>query len=337
MSIGDIQGEALREEKEALEWLKSGKLELAKYRLAKLCKEYPHIAKFRFNHALVLYKLKQYKDALDEITTGLWLKPDDEKASRFKQEVLALLSKSKPGARETTASPGAVDVVKLPAPSKQDEGDQIAVTSLEDARTRSSGPRPPPRPSFVDIQKMNFNEPGPYIDVEWQPEHAETGEPERLDEQALVDLVLQIKELGKQAEDEAGARDDPRFKEAMIKIKKAALALYESAQYEQALMIYSTLLDSFPEDLEALFNIGFCQREMNNFHESENTFKHIIELFYDNAYAWHNLALIYAITNEGDKEVYCLQKARDFGYFVDNQLLSHLALSFTPRNPFDSG
>ena len=326
MSIGDIQSDALQEEKEALEWLKSGKVELAKYRLAKLCKKYPHQAKFHFNHALVLYKLKHYKDALDEITTGLWLKPDDEKASRFKQELLALVSKSRLDARETTASPGATDVAELPAPSKQDEGEQIVAPGLEDAKTPSSGPRPPPRPQ----KPLGQN------DVESQPELVETGEPISLDEQAMVDLVLEIKELGKQAEDEADARDDPRFKEAMVKIKKIALALYESAQYEQALMIYSTLLDYFPEDLEALFNAGFCQRELGEYPESENTFKRIIELFYDNAYAWHNLALIYAITNEGDKEVYCMQKAREFGYAIDFQLLARLVIHFTPRNPFDS-
>ena len=68
--------------------MKSGKLELAKDRFAQLCKEYPKNAKFHFNHALVLYKLKQYTNSLDEVNKGLLLKPEDEKAARFKQEIM---------------------------------------------------------------------------------------------------------------------------------------------------------------------------------------------------------------------------------------------------------
>src|SRR5271157_658829 len=91
----DFQSEALQEEKEALEWMKSGKLELANYRFVKLCQEYPDNAKFHFNHALVLYKLKKYNDSLGEVNKGLLLKPKDEKATSFKQEILILLSRSK--------------------------------------------------------------------------------------------------------------------------------------------------------------------------------------------------------------------------------------------------
>ncbi|MBN2154389.1 MAG: tetratricopeptide repeat protein, partial [Candidatus Lokiarchaeota archaeon] len=103
---------------------------------------------------------------------------------------------------------------------------------------------------------------------------------------------------------------------------------------EQAIRVYSAYVDYFPEDFEALFNLGFCHRELGNYRESEEIFMRIIELFYDNAYAWYNLSVIYSITTEGDKEAYCLQKAREFGYAVDVNRLSRLLVTYAPKNPF---
>jgi len=386
MPTGDIQPEALQEEKEALESMKSGNLELAQHRLARLCQEYPRNAKFHFNHALVLYKLKHYADALDEVNKGLLLNPEDEKATRFKQEILVFVSKSMLDEGEKAASAEIVDrstLARDTGKEVQDKGDRGSVigeplietsTILQDTAKiehveKETGREPEPRhDTFENLQELDrykvsiklavqedlatkiereLQEPASNVeeetalkessmDLESQMKHVVTGEQKGLSEHAMNLLVLQIKEIGKRVEDEATTRDDPPIKEVVIKIKKIALALYESAQYEQSLLIYSTFLDYFTEDLEALFNIGFCEREIGNFYESEKTFKYIIELFYDNAYAWHNLALIYAITNEGDKEVYCLQKAGEFGYAADIQLLSHLSSSFTPKNPFDS-
>jgi tetratricopeptide (TPR) repeat protein len=129
--------------------------------------------------------------------------------------------------------------------------------------------------------------------------------------------------------------DDAPLKAATAKIKRAALSLYNNTQYEQAAMIYSSFVEYFPEDFEALFNLGFCHRELGNYKDAEGMFKRIIELFYDNAYAWYNLSMIYSITTEGDKEAYCLQRAREFGYAVDVNRLSRLMVTYTPKNPFD--
>nr|MDO8108703.1 tetratricopeptide repeat protein [Candidatus Sigynarchaeota archaeon] len=168
------------------------------------------------------------------------------------------------------------------------------------------------------------------IGLEQQMTRIATGDQLNLTEEALNKIVAQVKEIG---EDAGGS--DPQFRDLALQIKKLAHSLYENAQYEQSVIIYSTFLTYFPEDFESLFNVGFCQREIGNFKESEKIFKRIIELFYDNGYAWYNLALIYAITNEGDKEAYCLQKARDFGYAVDINRLSRLSVTYEKKNPFD--
>ena len=300
MSIGNSPSEALQEEKEALALLQSRQLLLAKYLLAKLCKKYPHRAKFHFNHALALYKLRQFEAALVEVTTGLWLQPDDEKAKRFKQELLGRVSKS-----------------------RIDEKNEAVSSSLTGQDVDE------PRVVMADQHE-------PPEDAASRAENVESEPRETLTEQELGSLVMQILELRKSVGIEAAASNEPRLQEALTTIKKTAQALYESAQYEQSLLLYSTILTYFPEDLEALFNTGFCQRELGDFHDSEATFKHIIELFYDNAYAWHNLALIYEVTGEGDKELYCLRKAREFGYFVDFQHVASLELQVAARNPFDA-
>ncbi|HME55286.1 MAG TPA: tetratricopeptide repeat protein [Candidatus Lokiarchaeia archaeon] len=151
----------------------------------------------------------------------------------------------------------------------------------------------------------------------------------------LNEVLGMVQQLGENLSNETVKGDTSKMKEVLAKIKRVTHGLYENAQYEQAVTIYTQILNYFPEDFEALFNTGFCYREMGNYKDGEKIFKRIIELFYDNAYAWYNLSLIYALTNEGDKESYCLQKAREFGYVVDINRLSRLNLTYAQKNPFD--
>jgi tetratricopeptide (TPR) repeat protein len=174
------------------------------------------------------------------------------------------------------------------------------------------------------------------VDVEKQFAQLSSGSQQSLTDEALAKFIAHIKEVGVgQAMSVAGGDDAP-LKAEMMKIKRVALDLYNNTQYEQAVLIYSAFTDYFPEDFEALFNLGFCHRELGNYRESETMFKRIVELFYDNAYAWYNLSVIYSLTTEGDKEAYCLQRAREFGYAVDVNRLSRLMVTYTPKNPFDS-
>ncbi len=174
------------------------------------------------------------------------------------------------------------------------------------------------------------------VDAEKQFAQPSLGSQQGLTDDALAKFIEHVREVGEGHVTMAIDGDDAPIKAETMKIKRLALDLYNNTQYEQSIQVYSALLDYFPEDFEALFNIGFCYRELGNYKESEAMFKRIVELFYDNAYAWYNLSVIYSITTEGDKEAYCLQRAREFGYAVDVNRLSRLLVSYTPKNPFDS-
>ncbi len=174
------------------------------------------------------------------------------------------------------------------------------------------------------------------VDVESQFAQLASGSQQSLTDDALAKFLEQIREVGEGQALMSADGDSAPLKAATGKIKRVALDLYNNTQYEQAVQIYTTFVDYFPEDFEALFNLGFCHRELGNYKESEAMFKRIVELFYDNAYAWYNLSVIYSLTTEGDKEAYCLQRAREFGYAVDVNRLSRLMVTYTPKNPFDS-
>ncbi|MHA1791578.1 MAG: tetratricopeptide repeat protein [Promethearchaeota archaeon] len=117
--------------------------------------------------------------------------------------------------------------------------------------------------------------------------------------------------------------------------KRVAMALYENAEYSRAIKIFNSLLKHDSRDIKVMFLLGFSYREIGKFKLAENLFKKIIELYYDNAYAWYCLAVIYALTSNGPKELYCLQKARDFGYDIDIARLSRLGLAYQSINPFE--
>lgn len=191
--------------------------------------------------------------------------------------------------------------------------------------------------SRSDQEKVGEKAEEKAVDIETEIALWSSGKQQGLSDDALAKFIEYIHEAGAaQSKGEAGDDDAAaRAKATVAKIKRVALDLYNNTQYEQAINIYTTLLVYFPEDFEALFNLGFCHRELGNYKDAEETFKHIIELFYDNAYAWYNLSVIYGITTEGAMEAYCLQRAREFGYAVDINRLSRLMVSFTPKNPFD--
>jgi tetratricopeptide (TPR) repeat protein len=172
--------------------------------------------------------------------------------------------------------------------------------------------------------------------VELQSAEISSGNQAGLTDGALAKFIDYIREVGEGRAVLVAGGDDAPLKAAAAKIKRVALDLYNNTQYEQAISIYSAFIGYFPEDYEALFNTGFCHRELGNYKESEVMFMRIIELFYDNAYAWYNLSMIYSITTEGDKEAYCLQRAREFGYAVDVNRLSRLMVTYAPKNPFDA-
>jgi tetratricopeptide (TPR) repeat protein len=314
---GEIPPDALSEEQEALQLMRSGHLEKSRDLLEELCMLYPHRAKFHFNHALALYKLKQYKESLQEVTIGLKLQPDDEKAIRFKQALVVLVGgaasgevpdvRSGPGKSDAVMAPDAVDVASAPENSERSRSKPAPPTMFEIRKSPGQPPRDDVETSTQEYSKVK-----------------------------MAEVLGVIQKIGAGLESSTIKDDDPSIKEKIAMIKQETQFLYEHAHYEQALTIYTMFLRYFPDDLEVLFNSGFCLREMQNYAEAETTFKHIIDVFYDNAYAWYNLALIYALTNDEDKETYCLQKASEFGYHVNTSRLYSLNLTHVPKNPFDT-
>ncbi|MHA1681418.1 MAG: tetratricopeptide repeat protein, partial [Promethearchaeota archaeon] len=160
------------------------------------------------------------------------------------------------------------------------------------------------------------------------------GKDVKQDPKVIEKIIAEIKSLENFADLESNDDVQEKLKKELNKYKEMAKRLYENADYKTAIKLYAEILEINPEDFEALFNTGFCFREMEIFPLAASAFKKILELYYDNAYAWYCLSVIYAQTSEGAKELYCLQKARDFGYPVDFQRLSRLAMTYIGKNPF---
>ncbi|HME53478.1 MAG TPA: tetratricopeptide repeat protein [Candidatus Lokiarchaeia archaeon] len=125
-----------------------------------------------------------------------------------------------------------------------------------------------------------------------------------------------------------------RFSYEIAHAKQAAQDLYASKQYENTIKICRKYLERFPEDLEMLFTLGFSYHDSGNIELAEAAFKLILESFYENAYAWFNLATIYQQLNDYSKELFCLKRALAFGYPADNARIEELANDYTPVDPF---
>lgn len=125
-----------------------------------------------------------------------------------------------------------------------------------------------------------------------------------------------------------------RFSYEIDYAKKAAQDLYASKQYDSTIKICRKFLGRFPDDLEILFTLGFSYHDSGDLELAKAAFKLILESFYENAYAWFNLATIYEQLNEYSKELFCLKRALAFGYPADNARIEELAKDYTPVDPF---
>ncbi|MHA1715435.1 MAG: tetratricopeptide repeat protein, partial [Promethearchaeota archaeon] len=160
----------------------------------------------------------------------------------------------------------------------------------------------------------------------------------KLSDEAMVNILKEIEDVKDRAESQewdCNADRDLFIENQCSKFKKMAIELYENAEYEDALRIFKALLDLIPEDKELLFNLGFTLRELEDFKESERVFKMLLEYQYDNAYGWYNLAILYLLMNQPEKELYALRMAKQFGYIIDDNRLIQLARTYPEKNPFD--
>jgi tetratricopeptide (TPR) repeat protein len=153
-----------------------------------------------------------------------------------------------------------------------------------------------------------------------------------------VDKVLQqLDALPSKEEIHAIQGVEDRFSYEITYAKQAAHDAYVSKQYENAIKICNKFLGRFPDDLEILFTLGFSYHDStveNHLELAEVVFKLILESYYDNAYAWFNLAMIYQELNAFDKEIFCLKRALSFGYPADNARIELLVADYKPVDPF---
>ena len=127
---------------------------------------------------------------------------------------------------------------------------------------------------------------------------------------------------------------EERFSYEIAYAKQAAHDAYVSKQYENAIKICNKYLGRFPDDLEMLFTLGFSYHDSGDLELTEVAFKLILESYYENAYAWFNLATVYQQMNENDKELFCLMRAFEFGYPADVARIELLGVDHKPADPF---
>ncbi|MBD3185365.1 tetratricopeptide repeat protein [Candidatus Bathyarchaeota archaeon] len=156
----------------------------------------------------------------------------------------------------------------------------------------------------------------------------------QLQPEAIERITAEITALPDIEDDDCEGDKDQYIKNMLTKYKRMAKVLYDNAEYAGALALYQAILQVDPEDFESLFTQGFAYRELEEYENAISSFKRILELFYDNGYAWYCLAVVYALLNKGAEELYCLKKAKLFGYDVDISRLSRLALTYIAKNPF---
>ncbi len=158
--------------------------------------------------------------------------------------------------------------------------------------------------------------------------------PDRIDGM-VSEFNAQVSKLLKDREQDAGHASMPAGCQAIVEsFKQVGISLYNDGRYDDASKVFKAVREHVPEDLQVAFYIGFSYRESGSLEPAATTFKEIIEGFYDNAYAWFNLSVIYAQMGDSPSELYCLKKAQEFGYRVDIERLSRLAVTYLPNNPF---
>ena len=158
--------------------------------------------------------------------------------------------------------------------------------------------------------------------------------PVKLSPDQVEEVIQKVENLPAVDDAESTTNAEPQNMEEIRHFKQLAHGLYEARRFNDAIKLCNAFLERVPEDLEMLFTVGFCYRDSGDLEDAEAAFKHILELYYDNAYAWNNLAIVYNKKHEEEHELFCLLKARDFGYKVDYPRLADLLSLCNPKDPF---
>jgi len=115
---------------------------------------------------------------------------------------------------------------------------------------------------------------------------------------------------------------------------------YENADYEDAVSIFEALATVEPTNIAVLFYCSKTLRDsgdMDMILRSTEYLKRIIQLNPENALAWYEISLSYAIIGDLQKELFCLQRAFDLGHSKqDIERIMYLESIAAPVDPFSS-
>ncbi|MBN2153866.1 MAG: tetratricopeptide repeat protein [Candidatus Lokiarchaeota archaeon] len=366
----DVVG-SLGKKNAAYQALKTGDLEKAKNLFEELAKEYPWVASFKFNLALTYFKLGQFQTALESVDAGLAIEPGDERARAMRE---AIATKTEMTKRETTALEDRIKPVALERNLEDEKMTAAFLDSqftehvivLPSGETEpDASPTGPPGYSYSRLMNFvvfesqrrrtelrsgneNSTEEDPHAArLSWyspasDSDRASDAAPygiafsprPKITAEYVDDLMTRIDMLPKTEEAVFMDTLKSRYSYDIRYIKEAINELHRSQHYQEAIRACEKFLTHFPDDLEVLFEMGNFFLERGNIVQSETMFKRIIEMYYENAYAWHNLARIYEIRGLWQYEAFCLQQAKNFGYPVDEIRLARFLIRGVPVDPF---
>jgi tetratricopeptide (TPR) repeat protein len=367
----DEAGDSLGRKRAAYDALKSGNLEKARELFDQLSLSYPWVAAFKFNLALTDFKQGRLQEALKNLNAGLAMEPGDEKAQSMKHAIELRFKETQRGVPPPEDRIKPIPFERNREDARMTacflDGPHFcpSISFLANATDESSPATKQPEYSYsrlmnfvvfekqrrrLESRSMYENDVGdePHTTrLLWYFSNREMNEDNKpipnnivfrphveLTGEAVDDLMTRI-ELLPRAEDTVFMDTmKSRYSYEINFIKEAINELHRSNQYQRTIQAYEKFLEHFPDDLEILFELGNLHLERGNIVQSEATLKKILENYYENAYAWHNLARVYEIKGLGQFEGFCLQQAKTFGYPVDEIRLARLMLKGIPVDPF---
>ncbi len=367
----DEPGDSLGRKKAAYDALRSGNLEKAWDLYNQLNQAYPWVAAFKFNLALTEFKQGRLRAALESVNAGLAIEPGDEKAQAMKR---AIESRCKEPPNDSVPSNKRAKPIDLERNREDErmttifrEGQHLypRILFLENAADASTAGKNQPEYSSSRLMNLvvfekqrrrqenrstfeNDLDDVPHVTrLAWYFSDRDMNEDTKpipnsivfhprpkLTAESVDDLMAKIEQLPSSEDAVFMDTMKSRYSYDISFIKEVINSLHKSQQYQPTVQACEKYLAHFPDDLEILFELGNIHLERGNLGPSEATFKKILEIYYDNAYAWYNLARVYEIRGLGQFEAFCLQKARSFGYPVEEIRLARLMIKGIPVDPF---
>mgnify|MGYP006289753567 CR=1 FL=1 len=296
-------------------------------------------AKLFFNYALALGKLGEIDQALDKLHNSLKINPIDGDSLKLLKILVAIWKKRNFSIRIGAELEWAREFLKdkdffanyaeLPffklILSEYFQKEKIPhYNSLEVTKSKTIAVKSKMKNKFILFEKLF------YIEANW-PSYAFL---------VLPSLSkLKFYELKSFIEEDYPALPENEQSYALVWLFGKGKKLYEQADYEESSRLFESLVKVEPVNLAVLFHCGKSLRDSGDLKLIEKStlyFKKILKLNFQNPLAWHDLSISYAILGDFRKELFCLERAYEFGYSKEIlERLVYLQQITAPINPFD--